>query len=411
MHRDSPLSPHYQPSVTSEYRVKDMIERSISRARYISSIISSTSYSDNDNDGYSGGGGGVYTSIASSSSSSSSSSSAPSPAPLNINSKMLPSNGDYITQLEIGTPPVKVVTLVDTGSDLVWVQCKPCDQCYNQDDPIFDPSKSSTFKGSVSCKDDICLAIRTSECINNQCNYMYEYADGSLTSGNLSRDTFTFSSGSDDKQQGNTSSSIPGIVFGCSHNSNDTDFTYSTLNLGDNALVNDPGFITISMGRRALTYYTVKLKSIAVGKDTIPNDPFDTNILVDLGTAISFIPDIMLSKLIDDLSKMVNLTRTNDPHNYLPLCYSHSVKDPPYPFPDITFTFYKRPHDTDGESIVLTPMQAFFHVSDTVLCLAMHGKKLVGISVLGNIAQLNMHVGYDLHNNVLSMATVNCSKF
>lgn len=189
----------------------------------------------------------------------------------------------------------------------------------------------------------------------------------------------------------------------------DTDFTYSTLNLGDNALVNDPGFITISMGRRALTYYTVKLKSIAVGKDTIPNDPFDTNILVDLGTAISFIPDIMLNKLIDDLSKMVNLTRTNDPQNYFSLCYSHPIKDPPYPFPDITFTFDKPPHD--GASIVLTPMQAFIYVSDNVLCLALQDKNQVGISVLGNVAQQNMHVGYDLNNYVLSMAPANCSKF
>ncbi|XP_039141304.1 aspartic proteinase CDR1-like [Dioscorea cayenensis subsp. rotundata] len=347
-------------------------------------------------------------------------------------------------ELEIGTPPVKMVAIADTGSDLVWVQCKPCDQCYNQTDPIFDPSKSSTFKGSVSCKDDICLAIPTPICLNNQCNYVYEYADGSLTTGNLSRDTFTFSSGSNE-----SSSSIPGIAFGCSHDSASagsfepnvdglvglgsggaslvrqldssihgkfsyclapyTENTTSTLNFGDNALVNDPGFITIPMVRRSVTFYVVKLQSIAVGKDTIPNESLDTNIIVDSGTTISFIPDIPLKKLIDDLSKMVNLTRTNDPQNYFSLCYSHPIKDPPYPFPDITFTFDKPPHD--GASIVLTPMQAFIYVSDNVLCLALQDKNQVGISILGNVAQQNMHVGYDLNNNVLSMAPANCSKF
>ncbi|KAH7658977.1 Aspartic peptidase A1 family protein [Dioscorea alata] len=444
MHRDSPLSPHYQPSVTSEDRVRAMIERSISRARYISSIISGTSYSDDDSDGYSGG-GGVYTSIASSPSSSSSSPTS-APAPSNINSKVIPNNGDYLMELEIGTPPVKIAAVADTGSDLVWVQCKPCDKCYNQTDPIFDPNKSSTFNGSVSCNDEICLAIPTSDCTDNHCDYLYQYGDGSLTTGTLARETFTFSSGSNKKQQGNASSSFPGIAFGCSHKSSglfepnvdgliglggggaslvrqldssiDGKFSYcltpytenttSTLNFGDNALVNDPGFITIPMARRSVTFYIIKLKSIAVGKDTIPNESLDTNIIVDSGTTITFIPDIPLNKLIDDLSKIVNLTRTNDPHNFFSFCYSHFVKDPPYPFPDITFTFDKPPH---GASIVLTPMQAFIHVSDHVLCLAMLDKNQAGISIFGNVAQQNMHVGYDLNTNMLSMAPANCSKF
>ncbi|KHN35117.1 Putative aspartic protease [Glycine soja] len=48
-------------------------------------------------------------------------------------------NGDYLMKLTLGTPPVDVYGLVDTGSDLVWEQCTPCQGCYKQKNPMFDP--------------------------------------------------------------------------------------------------------------------------------------------------------------------------------------------------------------------------------------------------------------------------------
>ncbi|KAL6189165.1 hypothetical protein ACLB2K_040555 [Fragaria x ananassa] len=35
--------------------------------------------------------------------------------------------------------------VLDTGSDVVWLQCAPCKRCYSQTDPVFDPRKSSSF--------------------------------------------------------------------------------------------------------------------------------------------------------------------------------------------------------------------------------------------------------------------------
>ncbi|KAM0934050.1 putative nepenthesin [Dioscorea sansibarensis] len=442
IHRDSPRSPHYQPSLTNEDRVRAMIDRSISRAHYISSIISGTS--DSDSDVYSGG-GGVYTSIASSPSGAPSSAPSSAPGPSSVHSKVIPNNGDYLMELEIGTPPVKIVAIADTGSDLVWIQCEPCDQCYNQTDPIFDPSKSSSFDGSVSCEDDICLGLPTATCDDDHCAYGYTYGDGSGTSGTLARETFTFSSGTEKKVNA-PSPSIPGIVFGCSHDSAGTfdanedgliglgggnaslvrqldpsihgKFSYclvpypenttSALNFGDNAVVSGPGLVTIPMYYQDFTFYSITLQSITVGSDAIPDIP-DTDIIVDSGTTLTYISNSTLSKVIDDLSKKVNLTRTNDPHKYFALCYSHSVNAPPYPFPDITFTFKKPPHDQ--VPLLLTPTQTFIHVSDDVICLAMHAAFDGDVFILGNVAQQNMHVGYDLQNNLLSFAPANCSEF
>ncbi|KAL7197479.1 hypothetical protein ACSBR2_020091 [Camellia fascicularis] len=45
-------------------------------------------------------------------------------------------------------PPKKTLPLVfDTGSDLTWIQCQPyLSSCYQQEDPIFNPNESTTYK-------------------------------------------------------------------------------------------------------------------------------------------------------------------------------------------------------------------------------------------------------------------------
>jgi hypothetical protein len=61
---------------------------------------------------------------------------------------------EYVTTLYFGTPVQKFVVIVDTGSDLVWVQCQPCKSpypCYNETDPFFNPSASSSYS-PVPCR-------------------------------------------------------------------------------------------------------------------------------------------------------------------------------------------------------------------------------------------------------------------
>ena len=54
---------------------------------------------------------------------------------------------EYVVTVGLGTPAVPQVLLMDTGSDVSWVQCAPCNStaCYPQKDPLFDPSRSSTY--------------------------------------------------------------------------------------------------------------------------------------------------------------------------------------------------------------------------------------------------------------------------
>ncbi|CAN1233698.1 Aspartic proteinase CDR1 [Linum perenne] len=60
--------------------------------------------------------------------------------------------------ISLGTPPVPILAIADTGSDVVWTQCKPCPSCYVQNDPLFDPASSSTYQ-TVPCSSKACSSL------------------------------------------------------------------------------------------------------------------------------------------------------------------------------------------------------------------------------------------------------------
>ncbi|CAK9233273.1 unnamed protein product [Sphagnum troendelagicum] len=67
---------------------------------------------------------------------------------------------EYTMALSIGTPPQRFFVLIDTGSDLLWLNCKPCNQCINHSfGSPFDPSLSSSYR-NTSCTDNFCKISR-----------------------------------------------------------------------------------------------------------------------------------------------------------------------------------------------------------------------------------------------------------
>ncbi|ESQ51328.1 hypothetical protein EUTSA_v10017848mg [Eutrema salsugineum] len=102
----------------------------------------------------------------------------------------------------MGTPPVEIEAVLDTGSELIWTQCLPCLNCYNQPDPLFDPSKSSTYKEK-----------RCEYGPDQTCPYDMNYADGSYSKGTLATETVTIQSTSGQPFV------MPNTTIGCAHNS------------------------------------------------------------------------------------------------------------------------------------------------------------------------------------------------
>lgn len=116
-------------------------------------------------------------------------------------------SGEYFTRLGVGTPPRNVYMVLDTGSDVVWLQCAPCRSCYSQADPVFDPKKSKSFAG-IPCGSPLCRRLDSPGCNNrnNVCQYQVSYGDGSFTVGDFSTETMTF-----------RRTAVSGVALGCGH--------------------------------------------------------------------------------------------------------------------------------------------------------------------------------------------------
>ncbi|KAI3900636.1 hypothetical protein MKW92_025949 [Papaver armeniacum] len=141
--------------------------------------------------------------------------------PLGGNGK-LSGTGLYFTKLAIGSPPKDYFLYVDTGSDVLWVNCAKCGPCrptYTVNDSslnLYDPRLSSTA-GLVACSDDFCTEYskgrRNTDCSSNKaCEYGVGYGDGSKTAGYFVRDIIGF-----DEVSGNLQATIgnAGVSFGC----------------------------------------------------------------------------------------------------------------------------------------------------------------------------------------------------
>lgn len=115
-----------------------------------------------------------------------------------VQAPVVAGNGEFLMKLAIGSPPKSFSAIMDTGSDLIWTQCKPCQQCFDQSTPIFDPKESSSFS-KLSCSSELCGALPTSACSNDGCEYLYTYGDYSSTHGLLGAETFTFGDPGEDQ--------------------------------------------------------------------------------------------------------------------------------------------------------------------------------------------------------------------
>ncbi|XP_054813519.1 probable aspartic protease At2g35615 [Prosopis cineraria] len=188
IHRDSPLSPFYNSSMTHSDRVQNAALRSISRAnRFRQSSVAETSEL--------------------------------------VETDIIPNGGDYLMKIFVGTPPVERLAEADTGSDLIWFQCSPCPRCYTQNATLFDPKNSSTYM-SLSCSSDPCKVLPQytvqgqmyPKCgTSNECTYVYFYGDNSYTMGELGTESVSFGT-----SDGSQAVSFPKTVFGCGHNNNGT---------------------------------------------------------------------------------------------------------------------------------------------------------------------------------------------
>ncbi|CAL0328753.1 unnamed protein product [Lupinus luteus] len=404
IHRDSPKSPFYIPSETRYERVAKAIRRSIN---YVDRF-NKPSFSTN-----------------------------------NVESKVVPNGGEYLMSYSIGTPPVEILGIVDTGSDILWLQCEPCNPCYKQTTPIFNPANSTTYK-NIPCTSSTCKSVRSSICSSKgdqqSCQYRIGYGDGSRSQGDLSLDTLTLSSTK------GSPVSFPKTIIGCG-NSNTLvfqgegsgivglgngpvslvtqlgssiqgKFSYclapafsgtsspSKLNFGDDAVVSGDGVISTPMFAEQVFYY-ITIEAFSVGNKRVQFESSSSrgsgsgNIIIDSGTTLTLLPSNVYSDLESAVAEVVNLERVKVSSKLLNLCYqSPSSKKAQFPIITVHFT---------GGDVKLNPLNTFVKVKDDVICFAFAPTNQP-ISIFGNLAQQNLLVGYDIQQKTLSIKPTDCSQ-
>ncbi|XXG44082.1 hypothetical protein AAC387_Pa01g3969 [Persea americana] len=152
---------------------------------------------------------------------------------IDMSSTVVPNSprGLYLMSISLGTPPFEILADADTGSDLIWTQCLPCESYYKQVAPLFDPSKSSTYR-DFSCNSSLCKEVcNLGYSKNRTCKYHIFYADRSCSTGVLSAAMQVMNS------SGRGSVNFPNITFGCGYDDWGFDhLTTSVVGLGHGPL-------------------------------------------------------------------------------------------------------------------------------------------------------------------------------
>ncbi|XP_027352062.1 aspartic proteinase-like protein 2 [Abrus precatorius] len=365
------------------------------------------------------------------------------------------STGLYYTKIGLGSPPKDYYVQVDTGSDILWVNCAGCTACpkksgLGMDLTLYDPSQSKT-SNVVPCDDEFCTSMYdgpVSGCKQDMsCPYSITYGDGSMTTGSYVKDLITFDKvngnlqttpdngsvifGCGNKQSGTLSSSsdesLDGIMgFGQAHSSVLSQlastqkmkkvFSHCLDNIKGGGIfaigeVVQPKLNTTSLVPR-MAHYNVILKDMEVGGDSIqlPLDIFDSSsgrgTIIDSGTTLAYLPASVYDQLVEKiLAQQSDLKLYLIEDQFTCFHYSKNVDDA---FPVVKFFF------EEGLTLKAYPHEYLFKFDDDMQCIGWQksmsetkdGKDLI---LLGDLVLSNKLVMYDLENMVIGWGDYNCS--
>ncbi|KAG8070676.1 hypothetical protein GUJ93_ZPchr0006g45138 [Zizania palustris] len=317
--------------------------------------------------------------------------------------------GLYFTRIGIGTPAKGYYVQVDTGSDLLWVNCVSCVGCPHKSTlgiklTMYDPSGSKSAS-PVTCDQEFCVATFLQSCPNSSpCQYSITYGDGSSTAGFFVTDSLQYEQASGDGQTtlanasvtfgcgaklggdlGSSNLALDGILgFGQSNSSVLSQLAAAgkvrkmfahcldTVNGGGIFAIGDvvqPKVKTTPLVPN-MPHYNVNLKEIDVGGATLqlPTNTFDLGnskgTIIDSGTTLAYFPEEVYNAIksaVFDKHQDISFRHSQD---FLCFQYSGSVDDG---FPVITF------HFEGGLSLSVSPHDYLFQngVTNNLYCLVL----------------------------------------
>ncbi|XP_059658424.1 aspartyl protease family protein At5g10770-like isoform X2 [Cornus florida] len=346
------------------------------------------------------------------------------------------SSGNYYVEIGLGTPPSDYPVLVDTGSTISWLQCKPCEvSCHDQVVPFFDPSTSSTYK-TLLCTTPECNSLDNRACTtSDECLYKVTYGDKSFTSGYLSQDSLTLTQ----------SETLPSFVFGCGQDNEGlfgksaglfgldrnklsmfsqlsskygNAFSYclptahggtgGSLSIGRDSLMGfSYEFTPMLTDSQGGGFYFLSLSAIAVAGRTlgVGEAEYQVPTIIDSGTVITRLPTSVYAALRDEFTKIMSSKHETAPPSALfDTCYTGSLKEMS-DVPQVRMAF-------QGEAdLTLPPQNILYDVAEEgITCLAFAGNSDLGdIAIIGNHQHQTYSVAYDVANSRIGFAPGGCN--
>ncbi|CAH2073182.1 unnamed protein product [Thlaspi arvense] len=329
--------------------------------------------------------------------------------------------GTYIVTIGIGTPKHDLSLLFDTGSDLTWTQCQPCvgGHCYSQNEPLFNPSLSSSYS-NVSCSSPVCDLLEKQElnggCSASICGYKTSYLDNDATSGFLAKEKFTLTS----------SDVFDGVNFGCGNHNEAKHMkeVAGILGLGPGELSfpsqtaktfnkifsyclpssasNFAGHLTFGSAgiSKSVKYTPVSSESshrlnivgitVCDKQLEIPSTVFSTSsAVIDSGTMITRLPSIAYSALESAFKEKMSIYKITSASEILETCYDFSGLKT-VTIPKIAFSF------GGGTIVELDPKGILYPIKISQVCFAFaRNNKDTDATIFGNVQQQTLQVVYD----------------
>ncbi|KAK2431526.1 hypothetical protein P8452_44685 [Trifolium repens] len=366
-------------------------------------------------------------------------------------------SGEYFMDVFIGTPPKHYSLILDTGSDLNWIQCVPCIACFEQSGPYYDPKESSSFE-NITCNDPRCKLVSSPDppkpCKdeNQTCPYFYWYGDSSNTTGDFALETFTVNlttpNGKSELKH------VENVMFGCGHwnrglfhgaagllglgrgplsfasqlqsyyghsfsyclvDRNSNSSVSSKLIFGeDKELLSHPNlnFTSFVGGEENSvdTFYYVGIKSIMVDGEVlkIPEETWHLSeegsggTIIDSGTTLTYFAEPAYEIIKEAFMKKIKGYEVVEGFPPLKPCYNVSGIEK-MELPDFGILF------SDGAMWDFPVENYFIQIEPDVVCLAILGTPKSALSIIGNYQQQNFHILYDMKKSRLGYAPMKCA--
>ncbi|XP_022722403.1 aspartic proteinase-like protein 2 isoform X2 [Durio zibethinus] len=362
--------------------------------------------------------------------------------------------GLYYAKIGIGTPSKDYYVQVDTGSDLMWVNCIQCKECPKRsslgiDLTLYNIKDSATGK-LVSCDQEFCYAINGGPlvgCMANQsCPYLEIYGDGSSTAGYFVEDIVLYDRVSGDLE---TSSANGSVIFGCGAtqsgnlDSSNEEALDGILGFGKSNSsmisqlassgnvkkifahcldgVNGGGIFAIGhvvqpkVNMTPLVsnqpHYNVNMTAIQVGHDFLnfTADLFESGdrkgTIIDSGTTLAYLPEMVYEPFVSKIfSQHPYLKLQTVQDDYTCFQYSESLDEG---FPNVTFHF-------ENSVILKVYPHEYLFPFNGLWCIGwqnsgMQSRDRKNMTLLGDLVLSNKLVLYDLENQAIGWTEYNCS--